>query len=144
MPSPPRVEDVLAAAHAQVIAEAATRHDRESVSGFVPGNGGQGGQADGHLIGVMDPGLRDRISASTGEMVGASRPVPISRPLDEADESGVGPAAESLDVERQTEAASRPDWRDMALRFLPLILLVAIVAAVAYLLISGRANALGG
>jgi hypothetical protein len=143
MPSPPRVEDVLAAAHAQVIAEAATRHDRESVSGFVLAKGINGNQANADLVAVMDPGLTGPVVASTGEMVGGSRPAPVSRPPHRTVESRVGAATESVDDESETEAASRPGWSDLALRFLPLILLVIIVAAVAYLLISGRGNAFG-
>jgi hypothetical protein len=91
----------------------------------------------------MDPGLPGRMAASTGEMVGASRPAPVPRPLDDAVEPRHDEAAGPVDDEPRTEAASRATWMDLALRSLPLILLVAIVAAVAYLLISGRANGLG-
>jgi hypothetical protein len=151
LPPPPRLEDVAAAAHEQVIRKAASPLGHLPATQLVPDNGRHGSgngrptsQASRDLIGVMDPGLRGRIAVSTGEMVGASRPVPVTRPPDGSVESRSGTAAETVPDEPHSEAVSRPSWADVALSFLPLILLVAIAAAVAYVLISGRASGLAG
>jgi hypothetical protein len=137
LPAPPRIETVAAAAH-----------DRGPASSLIAGNGrsraGNGARAgaNGDLVGVMDPALPGRIAKSTGEIVGASRPVPVTRPPDGSVETRIGTAAETVPDEPHPEAVSGPNWADVALSFVPLILLVAIAAALVYVVISGRAISL--
>jgi hypothetical protein len=144
LPPPPRIDAV------------ARRRGYPPVSLLIAGDGHRGSgtsdRANGDLVGVMDPALPGRIAKSTGEMVGASRPVPVPRSHDGAverhlsppTEPYLGPVGGSLVDEPRTERVNSRNWADVALSFMPLILLVAIAAALAYVLISGRAIGLAG
>jgi hypothetical protein len=143
LPPPPRVEEIAAQARKTTVAEAPSEtpssQDTEA-SGPSSGATFPGTMADTDLIGVMDPGLTGRSAVSTGEMVGAHRPVPISvQPETSVGVTSVVSAEDEASEVALPEPARRP-WTDVVLRVLPFIVLVAIVAAVAYLLLSGQAN----
>jgi hypothetical protein len=156
LPPPPHLQDLATAARDQASTGARLVSDGPVVRRLVARNG-NAAPSNGDLVGVMDPGVSRPTAASIGEMVGAHRPEHLSTaplgasrgaapstPPDVPVEPPIAPKAPIVEHEARTEVLGRPDWTDVALRFLPVIVFVAIALAVAYLLISGEANALAG
>jgi hypothetical protein len=146
------MEDVASAAHTEAKAEAlrsmagteGSSPDQASSSPL----GASTSEREAGLVGVMDPGVRDRMPRAAAPLDKA--------PVQESPAAAEGalvrettPAQESIvrsmdddvetDQERQVMTARR--WADVLLNYLPVIVLVAIAAVIGVLLVTGLTGA---